>query len=179
MSEVLFKNLLESIGENPQREGLLKTPKRAAEAWKALTQGYQADIPSIVNGALFTSESHDMVVVKDIQFYSLCEHHLLPFYGVMHVGYIPNQKIIGLSKIPRLVEVFTQRLQLQERIHIQLAQAIQEILDPQGVAIVSQASHLCMSMRGVEQTHASTVVQTWRGVFQEPLWHNGFLASIQ
>ncbi len=142
-------SILKAIGEDPSREGLLNTPKRVRKAYEFLTSGYKADIDTIVNGAIFEEDSQGMVLVRDIEMYSLCEHHLLPFFGKAHVGYIPNKKIIGISKIPRIVDVFARRLQVQERMTEQIAYALMEVLDPLGVAVVIKAKHLCMMMRGV------------------------------
>ena len=150
MEEIIHK-LLTLIGENPDREGLKKTPERVAKALQFLTQGYAADPQQVINGATFTEKYNEMIVVKDIQIYSLCEHHMLPFWGKCHVAYIPKGKIIGLSKIARLVEIFARRLQVQERMTMQIAGIIQENLDPLGVAVVIEAQHLCMQMRGVQK----------------------------
>ena len=161
-----MREILRSLGEDPSREGLLSTPMRSEKALRFLTSGYAADIHKIVNGAIFNERCDEMVVVKDIEFFSLCEHHLLPFYGKAHVAYIPKNKIIGLSKIPRLVDVFARRLQVQERMTQQIANCIQEVLDPQGVAVITEARHFCMMMRGVEKQHSSTTSSAMLGEFR-------------
>src|SRR4051812_8740865 len=150
MQELITK-LLTELGEDPTREGLLDTPKRVAKAYEFLTSGYRADINQVLNNALFTVDYSEMVIVKDIDFYSLCEHHLLPFFGKCHVAYIPTNKVIGLSKLPRIVDMFARRLQVQERLTNQIAHTIGEAINPLGVAVVVEATHLCMSMRGVEK----------------------------
>jgi GTP cyclohydrolase I len=153
------------IGENPEREGLRETPRRVEQSMRFLTSGYTTDIDDVVNGALFTVEYNEMVIVRDIDFYSLCEHHMLPFFGKCHVAYIPDGKVIGLSKIPRLVEVFARRLQVQERLTSQIAETIEAKTRPLGVAVVMEATHLCMAMRGVEKQNSVTVTSAMRGVF--------------
>jgi GTP cyclohydrolase I len=163
----LVKTLLTEIGENPKREGLKSTPKRVAKAYEFLTKGYHQDIDEVLNGAIFNEKYDEMVLVKNIDFYSLCEHHLLPFYGKVHVAYIPNGKIVGLSKIPRIVEVFARRLQVQERMTQQIADTIAKYLQPVGVAVVSEAFHMCMMMRGVEKQNSSATTSAMHGVFQE------------
>jgi GTP cyclohydrolase I len=163
----LVKTLLTEIGEDPEREGLLSTPTRVAKAYEFLTRGYQEDIDEVLNGAIFNEKYDEMVLVKNIDFYSLCEHHLLPFYGKVHVAYIPNGKIVGLSKIPRIVEVFARRLQVQERMTQQIADTIEEYLQPNGVAVVSEAFHMCMMMRGVEKQNSSATTSAMLGVFQD------------
>jgi GTP cyclohydrolase IA len=162
----LIRKLLAEIGENPDREGLLDTPKRVEKAYKFLTSGYEADIDRVLNNALFTVDYSEMVIVKDIDFYSLCEHHLLPFFGKCHVAYIPSTKVIGLSKIPRLVDIFSRRLQVQERLTNQIANTIRDKIAPIGVAVVMEATHLCMSMRGVEKQNSFAVTSAMLGAFQ-------------
>jgi len=163
--QALIEQLLGLLGEDPSREGLLKTPERVAQAFRFFTQGYQQDVDEVLNGALYSVKYDEMVLVRDIDFFSLCEHHLLPFYGKCHVAYIPNEHVVGLSKIPRLVEVFSRRLQVQERLTVQIAETIQEKLKPQGVAVVIEARHLCMMMRGVETPNAVAVTSSMHGVF--------------
>jgi GTP cyclohydrolase I len=163
--QALIEQLLGLLGEDPSREGLLKTPERVAQAFRFFTQGYQQDVDEVLNGALYSVKYDEMVLVRDIDFFSLCEHHLLPFYGKCHVAYIPNEHIVGLSKIPRLVEIFSRRLQVQERLTVQIAETIQEKLKPQGVAVVIEARHLCMMMRGVETPNAVAVTSSMHGVF--------------
>ncbi|HEX5480911.1 MAG TPA: GTP cyclohydrolase I FolE [Dehalococcoidia bacterium] len=163
----IIRQLLAELGEDPSREGLLDTPKRVEKALRFLTSGYTADVDSVLNNALFTVDYNEMVIVRDIDFYSLCEHHLLPFFGRCHIAYIPQGKVIGLSKIPRLVEVFARRLQIQERMTSQIAEAIQEKIAPLGVAVVMEATHLCMAMRGVEKQNSLAVTSAMLGVFRE------------
>ncbi len=165
--EDLIRQLLAELGEDPSREGLVRTPIRVEKALKFLTSGYDADIDGILNGALFTVDYSEMVVVKDIDFYSLCEHHLLPFFGKCHVAYIPRRHVIGLSKIPRLVDAFARRLQIQERMTNQIAQTILDKVNPLGVAVVCEGTHLCMSMRGVEKQNSCAVTSAMLGVFRE------------
>ncbi len=164
--EEVARSILLEIGEDPKREGLKKTPLRVARAWRFLTQGYEQDPHEIINGALFTEDNDEMVTMKDIAIYSLCEHHLLPFYGKCHVAYIPNHKIIGISKIVRLVDVFTRRLQVQERLTKQIAETLQKALDPKGVAVVIEAEHLCMQMRGVQKRGSIVITSTMLGAFR-------------
>src|SRR5213592_4993264 len=166
MQDVIRK-LLADLGEDPDREGLRNTPKRVEKAYKFLTSGYGADIDQVVNNALFTVDYSEMVIVKDIDFYSLCEHHLLPFFGKCHVAYIPTTRVIGLSKIPRLVDVFSRRLQVQERLTSQIAETIREKVAPLGVAVVMEATHLCMSMRGVEKQNSFAVTSSMLGAFRD------------
>jgi GTP cyclohydrolase I len=155
-TEDLYTELITRLGEDPERDGLLRTPQRTAQAMSFLTKGYQEDAEKILHGALFDVDYDEMVIVRDIEVFSLCEHHMLPFFGKVHVAYIPNGKVIGLSKVARLVEVFARRLQVQERLTRQIADAIQDAIDPQGVGVVIEARHLCMMMRGVEKQHSST-----------------------
>jgi GTP cyclohydrolase I len=163
----LMQKVLLKIGEDPQRPGLLRTPQRADKALRFLTSGYETDVQSIVNGALFEEKCDEMVVVKDIEFYSMCEHHLLPFFGTMHVAYLPNNRLIGLSKIPRIVDMFARRLQLQERLTHQVAETLNEVLRPKGVGVICEARHFCMMMRGVEKQHSGTVTSAMLGGFRE------------
>jgi GTP cyclohydrolase I len=165
MQEII-RQLLADLGEDPAREGLLDTPKRVEKSLRFLTSGYAADVDAVLNNALFTVDYNEMVIVKDIDFYSLCEHHLLPFFGKCHVAYIPQGRVIGLSKIPRLVEIFSRRLQVQERLTNQIAETIREKIRPLGVGLVMEASHLCMSMRGVEKQNSVAVTSAMLGVFQ-------------
>ena len=163
----LIENLLKEIGENPRREGLVNTPRRVEEALRFLTRGYQDSVDKLLNGALFTVHYDEMVIIKDIEVYSLCEHHLLPFFGKCHVGYLPSDRVIGLSKIPRLVEMFARRLQVQERLTQQIASTIKEQIDPKGVAVVIEAQHLCMMMRGVEKQGSRMITSAMLGRFRE------------
>jgi GTP cyclohydrolase I len=163
----LIRQLLAELGEDPTREGLLRTPQRVAKSLSFLTSGYSADIDEVLNGALFTVDYSEMVIVKDIDFYSLCEHHLLPFFGKCHVAYIPRTRVIGLSKIPRVVDVFARRLQIQERLTNQIAETIREKIDPLGVAVVCEGTHLCMSMRGVEKQNSFAMTSAMLGVFRD------------
>ena len=162
----LVRRLLSELGEDPDREGLARTPRRVEKALKFLTSGYAANIDEVLNEALFTVDYSEMVIVKDIDFYSLCEHHLLPFFGKCHVAYIPSNRVIGLSKIPRLVDVFSRRLQIQERLTNQIADTIREKISPLGVAVVVEATHLCMSMRGVEKQNSFAVTSAMIGAFR-------------
>lgn len=162
----LVHDLLDELGEDPQREGLRQTPFRVAKMYSFLTKGYGEDIRSVVNGAVFKEKYNEMVIVKDIDFFSLCEHHLVPFFGKCHIAYIPNGKIIGLSKLPRIVEVFARRLQVQERLTEQIAEAIYTTLDPQGVGVVVEARHLCMMMRGVEKQNSVATTSAMFGTFR-------------
>ena len=163
----LIITLLKKIGEDPTREGLKKTPERYAEAMKFLTSGYDQDLETLVNGALFEAETDGMVIVKEIECYSLCEHHLLPFVGKVHVGYIPNEQKIGLSKIARIVDMFGRRLQTQERLGQQICDALNEVLKPKGIGVVTEMEHFCMMMRGVEKQHSQAVTSHVRGLFQK------------
>jgi GTP cyclohydrolase I len=163
----LIEQMLNELGEDPKREGLLKTPERVEKSLKFLTSGYQIDIDELVNGALYNESYDEMVIVKDVDVFSLCEHHMLPFVGKCHVAYLPQGKIIGLSKVPRLIDVFSRRLQVQERLTTQIAKCLQEILKPSGVAVVIEAMHLCMSMRGVEKQNSYTTTSSMLGCFKE------------
>lgn len=163
----MMREILLEIGEDPNREGLLRTPVRFEKALQYLTSGYKTDIQKIVNGALFKVEYDEMVIVKDIEFFSLCEHHLLPFYGKAHVAYLPKDRVIGLSKIPRVVDMFGRRLQVQERMTQQIAECIEEVLEPRGVGVILEAQHFCMMMRGVEKQHSGTVTSAMLGAFRE------------
>ncbi len=176
--EKSVKNMLEIIGENPNREGLVKTPHRVYEAFKFLTKGYEQNPKEILNEALFTSSNDEMVVIKDIEFYSLCEHHLLPIIGRAHVAYIPDGKVVGLSKIPRMVEVFARRLQIQEQMTEQIADAITEVIKPKGVGVVIQARHMCMEMRGVEKVNSITTTSALRGMFRQRDTRGEFLNFV-
>lgn len=177
--ESCIHTILEEVGENPEREGLLKTPIRVAKAYEYLTSGYSKDIDKIVNGAIFEEEYDEMVTVKDIDFYSMCEHHLIPFYGKVHVAYIPDGKVVGLSKIPRIVDVFARRFQIQERMTQEIAKTINEYLTPQGVGVVVEAYHMCMMMRGVEKQNSYTVTSCMLGDFREdPRTRDEFLNLI-
>jgi GTP cyclohydrolase IA len=166
MQEII-RQLLAELGEDPSREGLLNTPKRVEKALKFLTGGYSADVDATLNNALFSVDYNEMVIVRDIDFYSLCEHHLLPFFGKCHVAYIPQGKVLGLSKIPRLVDIFARRLQIQERLTNQIAETICQKIDPLGVAVVMEATHLCMSMRGVEKQNSVAATSAMLGVFRD------------
>jgi GTP cyclohydrolase I len=165
----LVRDLLVKIGEDPTREGLVKTPERVERSWKFLTRGYTQDLNAVVNGALFEAESDDMVIVKDIEFFSMCEHHLLPFFGRCHVGYIPRGKIIGVSKVARIVDMFSRRLQVQERLTREISSALEEILGAEGVGVVMEARHLCMQMRGVEKQNSVMTTSSMRGSFRREL----------
>ncbi len=167
--EHLFKKILQAIGEDPRREGLRDTPKRAAQAWQYLTQGYTKDIKKVINNAIFESEDDEMIIVKDIELYSICEHHLLPFFGKCHVGYIPNGKIIGLSKVARVVDVFARRLQVQENLTRQVAEALMQFTEAKGVGVVIEAKHLCMMMRGVEKQNSIMKTSCMLGSFRKEI----------
>jgi GTP cyclohydrolase I len=161
-----MRKVLEAIGEDPSREGLVKTPERYEKAMQFITSGYQTNLEDIVNGALFTVKCDEMVVIRNIEFFSMCEHHLLPFFGKMHVAYLPKDKVIGLSKIPRIVDMFARRLQLQERLTEQVAAAIAEVISPRGVGVLCEAQHFCMMMRGVEKQHSGAITSTMLGSFR-------------
>jgi len=176
----LYRELLVRIGEDPTRDGLLRTPERMEKSMKFLTRGYEMNVTDVLHEALFDVDYDEMVIVKDIEFFSMCEHHLLPFFGKAHIAYVPNGKVIGLSKIPRLVDVFARRLQVQERLTRQIGEAITDAISPQGVAVILEAQHLCMMMRGVEKQHSSTVTSAMLGVFKTQLQtRNEFLALVR
>ncbi|MEA3391417.1 MAG: GTP cyclohydrolase I FolE [Candidatus Marinimicrobia bacterium] len=161
--EKLIHELLLELGEDPQREGLIRTPTRVAKSWEYITKGYTQDVQEVINGAVFHEDARGMVIVRDIEFYSMCEHHLLPFFGVAHIGYIPDKKLLGLSKLPRIVDVFARRLQLQERLTQQIADTLFEILEPKGLGVVLEARHMCMQMRGVEKSQSLTTTSAVLG----------------
>jgi len=165
--EDLVREMLVRLGEDPEREGLVRTPERVQKAYEFLTRGYREDPEAMLKNALFTVTYDEMVIVKDVEMFSLCEHHMLPFFGKVHVAYIPNGKVIGLSKIPRLIEIFSRRLQIQERLTTQIAETIQKVIQPQGVGVVIEARHLCMMMRGVEKQHSQAVTSSMLGCFRE------------
>jgi GTP cyclohydrolase I len=165
----IIRRMLGMLGEDPARNGLLRTPERVERSMRWLTRGYELSVHDAIGEALFEEEHHNMVLVKDIEMYSMCEHHLLPFFGKVHVAYIPNGKIVGLSKLPRVVEIFARRLQVQERLTEQVAQALMDVLEPQGVGVVIEAAHLCMMMRGVEKQNSKTVTSAMKGVFLQDL----------
>ena len=165
--EGLFTKILESLGEDPSRQGLVKTPHRAAKAMEFLTSGYHQSVDEILNGAIFDEDYDEMVIVKEIEFYSLCEHHILPFWGKCHVGYLPRKRIVGLSKIPRIVDMFSRRLQVQERLTREIAESLETALDPRGVAVVMEGRHLCMMARGVEKQAPVMTTNVMRGTFRE------------
>ena len=176
--KIIFSNIISLLGENIDREGLVKTPERASKAMKFLTSGYETDPKQILESAMFKEEYKEMVIVKDIELYSLCEHHILPFFGKAHIAYIPNGHIVGLSKIPRVVDVFARRLQVQERMTEQILECINDTLKPQGVAVVIEASHMCMMMRGVQKQNSTTTTSGFRGSFKETDTRNEFLKLI-
>ena len=173
-----YKSIIEDLGENTTRDGLLKTPERAAKAMQFLTQGYEQDAAEILKGAMFKESYNEMVIVKDIELYSLCEHHILPFFGKAHIAYIPNGHIVGLSKIPRIVDVFARRLQVQERLTEQILDCINNTLKPEGVAVVIEASHMCMMMRGVQKQNSTTTTSGFRGAFENIETRTEFLKLI-
>ena len=176
----LVRRQIQLVGEDPKREGLLRTPKRAAESMSFLTSGYETDPATVLNDALFEATSDEMVIVKDIDFYSLCEHHLLPFFGKCHIAYLPRKKVIGLSKLPRLVDVFARRLQIQERMTFEIAQVVKKLINAQGVGVVIEAQHLCMMMRGVQKQNSFAVTSSLLGSFRDdPRTRAEFLQLIQ
>ena len=176
----LVTDLIGRLGEDVEREGLVKTPERVSRSLRFLTSGYSASVHDVINGALFAAEGSEMVIVKGIEFYSMCEHHMLPFFGRAHIGYIPNRSVLGLSKFARVVDVFARRLQLQERLTSQVADALAEVLQPRGLAVVTEASHLCMMMRGVQKQGSTTVTSAMRGVFREDArTRQEFLESVR
>ena len=178
--EGLVHSMLKELGEDPERDGLLRTPRRMTSALRFLTGGYERDPEALVNGALFDVNYDEMVLVKDIDFYSLCEHHVLPFFGKVHVGYIPDKQVLGLSKVPRIVDMFARRLQVQERLTVQIARTLEDVLQPKGVGVVVQASHLCMAMRGVERQNSFTITSSLRGEFeQDPKTRAEFMGLIR
>jgi GTP cyclohydrolase I len=178
-TEEMYREILSRLGEDPNREGLLATPDRVTKSMAFLTKGYAEDPTKILRGALFDVDYDEMVIVKDIEMFSLCEHHMLPFFGKVHVAYIPKGKVIGLSKIPRLVEVFARRLQVQERLTQQIADSIQEVIEPQGVGVVVEARHLCMMMRGIEKQNSSTVTSAMVGCFRQKETRLEFLSLMR
>ena len=165
--EEITKQLLKEIGEDPDREGLIKTPYRVSKAWEFFSKGYKENLNVIINDAIFEEDARDMVIVRDVEFFSLCEHHLIPFFGKAHVGYIPNGKVIGLSKIPRIIDMFARRLQVQERLTHQIADAINSVLNPKGVSVVMEGRHMCMQMRGVEKQNSFTSTSAMSGQFKK------------
>ena len=175
----MYREILSRLGEDPSRQGLLATPARVEKSMAFLTKGYSENPTEILRGALFDEDYDEMVIVKDIEIFSLCEHHMLPFFGKVHVAYIPKGKVIGLSKIPRLIEVFARRLQVQERLTRQVAEAIQDAIDPQGVGVVIEARHLCMMMRGIEKQHSSTVTSAMVGCFRQKETRLEFLSLVR
>ena len=179
-TQELYRELLVRIGEDPTRDGLLDTPERMEKSMAFLTRGYAMDVKAVLHDALFEVDYDEMVIVKDVEFFSMCEHHLLPFFGKAHVAYVPNGRVIGLSKVPRVVDVFARRLQVQERLTTEIADAIQEAIDPQGVAVILEAQHLCMMMRGVEKQHSATVTSAMLGVFKTQMQtRNEFLSLVR
>ncbi len=176
--EQIYAELLARLGEDPARDGLLSTPRRMAKSMAFLTQGYNQSIEEVLHGALFDVDYDEMVMVKDIEFYSMCEHHLLPFFGKVHIAYVPNGKVVGLSKLPRIVDVFARRLQVQERLTQQIAEAIEQAIHPQGVGVVIEAQHLCMMMRGVQKQSSLTATSALTGVFKENIHTRGEFLSL-
>lgn len=178
--EEITEELLGLIGEDSTRQGLIKTPERVAESWKFLSQGYHQNLNDVINEAIFDESAKDMIIVKDIEFYSLCEHHLIPFYGKAHVGYIPNGKIIGLSKIPRIIDFYSRRLQIQERLTNQIATCIQDLLNPKGVAVIMEGRHFCMLMRGVQKQNSIASTSSMLGAFKDQsTTRNEFLKLVE
>ena len=177
--EELVQEMLVRLGEDPHREGLQQTPERVRKSMQFLTRGYTEDAEALLKGALFTVSYDEMVIVKDIEMFSLCEHHMLPFFGKVHVAYIPNGRVIGLSKLPRLIELFSRRLQIQERLTTQIAETIQNVIEPQGVGVVIEARHLCMMMRGVEKQHSAAVTSAMLGTFRQQSTRNEFLSLLR
>ncbi len=176
----IYAEILHRVGEDPARDGLVNTPLRVEKSMQFLTRGYAQTVEEVIHGALFDVDYDEMVIVKDIEFYSLCEHHLLPFFGRAHVAYVPQGKVIGLSKIPRIIDMFTQRLQVQERLTREIAEAIEEVIHPQGVAVIMEAQHLCMMMRGVEKQRSQTVTSAMLGVFKSQMQtRNEFLSLVE
>ena len=165
--EQITRKLLKEIGENPDREGLVRTPSRVAKSWEFFSKGYNQNLEDIINNAIFEEDAKDMVIVRDVEFFSLCEHHLLPFFGKAHVGYIPNGKVIGLSKIPRIIDMFSRRLQVQERLTHQVAEVLQDVMNPIGVAVVMEGRHMCMQMRGVEKQNSFASTSAMLGQFRK------------
>jgi len=179
-TQELYRELLVRIGEDPTREGLLDTPERMEKSMAFLTRGYAMDVKTVLHDALFEVDYDEMVIVKDVEFFSMCEHHLLPFFGKAHIAYVPQGRVIGLSKVPRVVDVFARRLQVQERLTTEIADAIAEAIEPQGVAVILEARHLCMMMRGVEKQHSATVTSAMRGVFKTQVQtRNEFLSLVK
>jgi GTP cyclohydrolase I len=179
-TQELYRELLVRIGEDPTRDGLLDTPERMEKSMAFLTRGYAMDVKTVLHDALFEVDYDEMVIVKDVEFFSMCEHHLLPFFGKAHIAYVPQGRVIGLSKVPRVVDVFARRLQVQERLTTEIADAIAEAIEPQGVAVILEAQHLCMMMRGVEKQHSATVTSAMRGVFKTQLQtRNEFLSLVR
>jgi GTP cyclohydrolase I len=179
-TQELYRELLVRIGEDPTRDGLLDTPERMDKSMAFLTRGYAMDVKTVLHDALFEVDYDEMVIVKDVEFFSMCEHHLLPFFGKAHIAYVPQGRVIGLSKVPRVVDVFARRLQVQERLTTEIADAIAEAIEPQGVAVILEAQHLCMMMRGVEKQHSATVTSAMRGVFKtQQQTRNEFLSLVR
>ncbi len=174
-----FESIIKNLGEDPKREGLLKTPERVAKSLQFLTQGYDQNPSEILNGALFNEDTQDMVIVKDIELFSMCEHHILPFFGKVHIAYVPNGKIVGLSKLPRIVDAFSRRLQVQERLTSDIKNCIQDTLNPNGVAVVIEANHMCMQMRGVQKQNSFTTTTSYTGVFNDLETRKEFLSLIK